>query len=77
MCAWNLISNSLLAILYTNPAGLKSQMFWGPVFLVPHPQAEEPDRELRPLVSWEGSAIMIIFPFVGPYLFILFFVFYF
>ena len=44
------ISPSPVGLLQLSPIGLQSQMLWGLVFLVPDPQAGEPDMELRTLI---------------------------
>ena len=46
------VSYSPPALLYTNPASLQSQTFWGLVFLVQYPRLGSPMWGLNPLAPW-------------------------
>ena len=58
------VSPSPLEFPWSSPIGLQNQMLWGLLLPLPDPQAGEPDRRLRTLLS-EKLCDIIIFQSVG------------
>ena len=62
---WSFCFPSIMEFLWSNPAGLQSQILWGLLLFLPGTNAGKSDMGSGLLFLWENFCGIIIFQFVG------------